>query len=109
MRAGRWTISTGEPKGGIMQTTFIPKDIDQLLAEADELIKQINSDAIKNLEEEHRIQFEKHAQSLKKLRFEVQEKIEKEGTPEGGAYGEGMHQAISDIMTAMKNLASYLS
>jgi hypothetical protein len=92
-----------------MQTTFIPKDIDQLLAEADELIKQINSDAIKNLEEEHRIQFEKHAQSLKKLRSEVQEKIEKEGTPEGGAYGEGMHQAISDIMTAMKNLASYLS
>lgn len=92
-----------------MQATFIPNDIDRLLAEADELIKQINSDAIKDLKEEHRIQFETHAQRLKKLRSEVQEKIDKEGTPEGGAYSEGMHQAISDIMTAMKNLASYLS
>ena len=92
-----------------MQATFIPKDIDRLLAEADELIKQIDSNAIKNLEEEHRIQFETHAQSLKKLRSEVQEKIEKEGTPEGGAYSEGMHQAIDDIVTAMKNLGSYFT
>ena len=92
-----------------MQTTFIPKDIDRLLAEADELIKQINSNAIKDMEEEHRIQFENHAQSLKKLRSEVQEKIDKEGTPEGGAYSEGMHQAIDDIATAMKNLGRYFS
>jgi len=33
-----------------MQATFIPKDIDRLLAEADELIKQIDSNAIKDLE-----------------------------------------------------------
>ena len=33
----------GEQKGGIMQATFKPKDIDQVLAEADELIKQIGS------------------------------------------------------------------
>ena len=92
-----------------MQATFIPKDIDRLLAEADELIKQIDSNAIKDLEEEHRIQFETHAQSLKKLRSEVQEKIEKVGTPESGAYSEGMHKAIDDIVTAMKNLANYLS
>jgi phosphoenolpyruvate-protein kinase (PTS system EI component) len=48
------------------------KNIDQLLAEADELIRQINSDAIKDMEEEHRIQFEKHAQNLKKIKSEVQ-------------------------------------
>lgn len=92
-----------------MQATFKPKDIDQVLAEADELIKRINSNAIKDMEEEHRIQFEKHAQSLKKLRSEVQEKIDKEGTPDSGSYSEGMHQAIVDIMTAMKNLGSYFS
>ncbi len=85
---------------------YSSNDIDQLLAEADELIKQINSNAIKDMEEEHRIQFEKHAQSLKKLRSEVQEKLDKEGTPESGSYSEGMHQAIVDIMTAMKNLGS---
>ena len=92
-----------------MQATFITKDIDQLLAEADELIRQINSDAIKDIEEEHRIPFEKHAQSLKKLRSKVQKKIDKEGKPESGSYGKGMHAAIVDIMTAMKNLGSYLS
>jgi predicted RecB family nuclease len=92
-----------------MQTTIIPKDIDRLMAEADELIKQIDSKTIKDMEEEHRIQFETHAQSLKKLKFEVQEKIDKEGTPESGSYSEGMHQAIDDIMTAMKNLGSYFS
>jgi hypothetical protein len=92
-----------------MNATSTPKDIDQLLVEADELIKRINSDAITDMEEQQRIQFETHAQSLKKLRSEVQEKVEKEGVPEGGVYSEGMHQAIADIMTAMKNLGSYFS
>jgi Spy/CpxP family protein refolding chaperone len=98
-----------EGKGDIMQATSLPQDIDQLLAEADELIKQVNSNAIRDTEEEHRVQFEKHAQSLKKLRAEVQEKIDKQGTPEGGAYSEGMHQAIDEIVTAMKNVGSYFS
>jgi hypothetical protein len=92
-----------------MNGTFIPKDIDRLLAEADELIKQINSNTLKGLEEEHRVQFERHAQSLKKLRSEVQEKIDKEGTPESDSHSEGMHKAIDDIVTAMKNLGSYFS
>ena len=92
-----------------MQATFIPKHIDQLLVEADELIKQIDSHAVKDMEEEHRIQFEKHAQRLKKLRSEVQEKIDKEKTFESGSYSEGMHNAIDDIVTAMKNLGSYFS
>lgn len=91
-----------------MNATFKPKDIDQLLAEADELIKQINSDAITDMQEEHRIQFERHAQSLKKLRAEAQEKAAKEGEPESGRYSEGMHQAILDIVTAMKNLGGNL-
>ena len=92
-----------------MQETSTPKDIDQLLAEADELIKQINADAIKDMQEEHRIQFEKHAQSLKRLRSEVQENIDKQGTPENGSYSEGMHEAIDDIVKAMKNLGSYFT
>ena len=33
-----------------MQATFIPKNIDQLICEADELIKQIDSYAIKDME-----------------------------------------------------------
>ncbi len=92
-----------------MRETSVPKDIGQLLAEADELIKQINADAIKDMQEDHRIQFEKHAQSLKRLRSEVQENIDKQGTPENGSYSEGMHEAIDDIVKAMKNLGSYFS
>ena len=92
-----------------MHATFIPKDIDQLLVEADELIKQIDSHAIRDMKEEHRVQFERHAQSLKKLRAEVQEKIDKEGTAESGSYSEGMHKAIDDIVMAIKNLGGSLS
>ena len=71
-------------------------NIEQLLAEADELVQQINSEAINDMQEEHRLQFEKHAQNLKKIKSEVQGKIEKETN--SGA--EGMHEAIQDIVKA---------
>ena len=85
------------------------KNIEQLLAEADELIRQINSDAINDIQEEHRLQFEKHAQSLKKIKSEVQGKIEKKGTSEISSGAEGMHEAIQDIVKAMRDLKKYLS
>ena len=80
-------------------------NIEQLLAEADELIQQINSDVINDMQEEHRLQFEKHAQNLKKIKAEVQGKIEKKTN--SGA--EGMHEAIQDIVKAMQDLTKYLS
>jgi hypothetical protein len=80
------------------------KNIEQLLAEADELIQQINSDAIKDMQEEHLLQFEKHAQNLKKIKSEVQGKIEKKTN--SGA--EGMHEAIQDIVKAMQDLKNKL-
>jgi hypothetical protein len=84
------------------------KNIDQLLAEADELIQQINSDAIKDMKEKYRIQFEKHAQNLKKIKSEVQGKIEKKGTSEISSSADGMHEAIQDIVKSMKDLKNYL-
>ena len=81
------------------------KNIDELLAEADELIRQINSDVLKDMKEEHRLQFEKHAQNLKKLKSEVQEKIVKKRS--SGA--EGMQEAIQDIVKAMRDFTKYLS
>jgi hypothetical protein len=47
-----------------MPTTLKSKSVEQLLAEADELVQKINSEFIDDLEEEHRLQFEKHAQKL---------------------------------------------
>ena len=84
-------------------------NIEQLLAEADELIQQINSDAIKDMQEEHLLQFEKHAQNLRKIKSEVQDKIEKKGTSELSSSAEGMHEAIQDIVKAMQDLTKYLS
>ena len=92
-----------------MPTTLKSKSIEQLLAEADELVQKINSEFIEDLEEEHRLQFEKHAQRLLELKSEVKAKAEKEGTLETSSYAEGMHEAIVDIVKAMKDLASYLT
>jgi len=88
-----------------MPNNLESKDIEQLLAEANELIQQINSDAINDMQEEHRLQFEKHAQNLAKIKSEVQGKIEKKTN--SGA--EGMHEAIQDIVKAMQGLTKYLS
>lgn len=85
------------------------KNIEQLLAEAEALVQQINSNAINDMEKEHRILFEKHAQNLKKIKSDVQDKIGKKGTSEIGSGAEGMHEAIQDIVNAMQNLTKYLS
>ena len=95
-------------KGDIMQKTLKNKDIERILAEADDLLKQTAPEIIEYMEEERRLQLEEHAQKLKKLKAAVQGRIEKEKTPESGSYGEGMHEAIEDISKAMKNLASHL-
>ena len=83
-----------------MPNNLESKNIEQLLAEADELIQQINSDAIKDMQEEHLLQLEKHAQNLKKIKSEIQGKIEKKAN--SGA--DGMHEAIQDIVKAMQDL-----
>jgi len=92
-----------------MQKTFDYEEIEQILAEAEELLQQIGPEIIEYMEEEQRIQLEQQAQSLKELKIEVQDKIGKKGMPESSSYSEGVHEAIEDIVKAMKALASYLS
>jgi hypothetical protein len=46
---------------------------------------------------------------LQELKSEVQAKTEKKGTIESFSSAEGMHEAILDIVKAMKDLASYLT
>ncbi|BBO83150.1 hypothetical protein DSCO28_37160 [Desulfosarcina ovata subsp. sediminis] len=85
------------------------KDIKQLMAEADELVKRIDADAIKDLEEEHRLQFEIHAQHLKSIKSKVENEMEKDGTSKKDHGAEGMHEAIQEIAKAMGELAKYLT
>jgi len=92
-----------------MPTTLESKSIDQLLAEADELIEKFNSEFLEDLEEEHRLQFERHTQKLQELKSAVQVKAKEKGTVESFSSAEGMHEAVLDIIKAMKDLASYFS
>lgn len=88
-----------------MTESIESKDIETLLAEADELIQQINSDVINDMKEKHRMEFEEHTQKLKMIKSEVLGKIEKKKS--SGA--EGMHQAIQDIVKAFQDLTKHLS
>ena len=92
-----------------MANNLESQSIEQLLAEAEELIQKINSDVINDMKEEHRMQFEIHARNLRKLKSEVQSKIEKKETSEIGSGAVGMHEAIQDIVKAMRDLAKHLS
>jgi CDGSH-type Zn-finger protein len=92
-----------------MEKTYKYEDIEQILAEADDLLQQIDPEIIEYLKEEQRAQLEEQVQSLKKLKSEVEDKIGKEGPSKSKPYSEGMHEAIEDIAKAMKALAGYLS
>jgi hypothetical protein len=92
-----------------MQKTYQYEDIEQILAQADDLLQQFDPKIIAYLKEEQRAQLEEQAQILKKLKSEVHEKIGKEEPTKSKPYSEGMHEAIDDIVKAMKSLSSYLS
>ena len=92
-----------------MTTTLKSKSIDELLLEADELVRKFNSEFLEDLEGKHRLQFEKHAQRLQEIKSEIQAKTEEKGTMESFSTAEGMHQAVLDIVKAMKDLAGYFA
>jgi vacuolar-type H+-ATPase subunit H len=92
-----------------MTTNPSPKEIENLLAEADELARRIDSDVQNEMEEEHRTQFEIHAQKLERIKAEVQDGIDKKKAGKAGAEGESIHEAIQDIVKAMEGLTKYLS
>jgi len=92
-----------------MQKTLEREDIEQILAEADDLLQQIDPEVIEYMEEERRSQLEEQARSLKELKSEVQDKIGEEKPSQSTSYSRGVHEAIEDIVKAMKGLAKYLS
>ena len=92
-----------------MNTTPKPIDIEKLLSQADEMLSQVNSGIIEDMKDARRTQIEIHTIELKKRRLEVQDKIEKEKALDHGSAGEGIHEAIDEIVKAMKALTSYLA
>ena len=78
------------------------------MTEADEFIKQVNSDSVKDLKKYHRRGVEKHAQRLEKIKSEIHEKLENKETFEISSSANGMHEAILDIMKSMRNFKKML-
>ncbi len=95
-------------KGNNMQNKIESTHIDELLVKADELIQQINSDALKDMEAEQRLQFEKHAQNLKQIKSVVRGQIKKKGIPKKSYGAKGFHEAILDIVKAMQDFKDKL-
>lgn len=79
-------------------------DIDHLMTEADALIQQIHADALKDMEEEQQLLFEKHAENFKALKTRSHSDGDHTEASESTSSAEGMHQAILDIISAMKDL-----
>jgi len=80
------------------------RNTEQLITEADELIRQINSGFIKEMGEEHRLQFGEHLQNLEKIKSSIQGKAGNKKTQEIDSGADGMHEAIQDIVKAMRGL-----
>ncbi|RPH47350.1 MAG: hypothetical protein EHM85_19990 [Desulfobacteraceae bacterium] len=91
-----------------MKTINKPRNIESILSEADELLNRYNSLLIEDMEETKKTQLEIYANELKKLRFKVQDKTGKDKTSDYSSSGEGIHEAIDEIVRAMKNLAGDL-
>ena len=91
-----------------MSKNLDSKSFEQLMAEADELVEQINSEALKDMEENHRIQFEKHAHNLEKIKYRIQSDIGNKDIQKLNSGANGIHEAIIDIVKAMQNFQKNL-
>ena len=91
-----------------METKLGAMNIDQLMAEADELIRHFNSEAVNDMEEAHRLEFKKHAQNFKKIQSGIQAIPQENGTSDLSSGAEGMHEAVLDIVKAFQDLKARL-
>jgi hypothetical protein len=91
-----------------MQTNLEHKKTAELLAEAEELIRQINTDALQYMQDDHRIAFGKHVEKLERIKSAVQVKSKGKKEPDISDSAEGMHAAIQDIVKAMREMTHKL-
>ena len=87
---------------------LLSKELEQVMAEADELIQQMNSEFITNLKEEHRLQVEQHVSQLKRFQTDMAAHLEKKKQDDLGYAPEGINVAIQEIKKAMKELGNFL-
>ena len=98
----------GTRKGNAMQTNLEHKKTAELLAEAEELIRQINADALQYMKDDHRLLFGKHVEKLERVKSQVQVKSKGKKESDISDSAEGMHAAIQEIVKAMQELTHHL-
>lgn len=91
-----------------MSENLLSKELEQVMAEADDLIQQMNSEFMTNLKEEHRLQVEQHVSQLKRFQTDLQDHLEKKKPADSGYAPDGMNVAIQEIKKAMKALGNFL-
>jgi len=84
-------------------------EIDQVMADAEELIQQLNTDFLNELKEEHRLQIEQVVQQIKRYQAEFKADAEKKEPSDLGYAPVGMNEAIREIKKSMKDLAHFLT
>lgn len=83
--------------------------IDELMAEADKLMQQIDSEFMDDMEEDRRLRLEKHAENLSNMKTVEAEKTNGQRLSETGFGAEGMHEAILDIVKAFREFNEDIS
>jgi hypothetical protein len=91
-----------------MQTNLEHKKTAELLAEAEELIRLINSDALQYMEDDLQLVFKKLVEKLERIKAAVQVKSKVKKDSDISDSAEGMHAAIQDIVKAMRELTHHL-
>ena len=91
-----------------MQTNLEYEKTAELLAEAEELIRLINADALQYMEDDLQLVFGKHVEKLEKIKAEIQVTSKGKKEPDISDSAEGMHAAIQDIVKAMQEMTHHL-
>lgn len=85
------------------------KDLETLMAEAEDLIRQIDAAFLEDIDEAQRAKVEEHAQRIREAQSQIQESDEQKKISDFGHGAKGMHEAIQEITKAMGELAKYLT
>lgn len=87
---------------------FKPSQIDEAMAEADDLIRQIYAEKIEGMGEAQRAEYQKKVQRLEKLKAIVREKSGGAPTTGHASVSEGIHDAIDELVKAVNETAKEL-
>ncbi|MDY6822302.1 MAG: hypothetical protein SWH68_00660 [Thermodesulfobacteriota bacterium] len=80
------------------------KNMEQIMAEADQLINELDALITEDMEEQKRIRLEQAAQKLKKAKADP-EKVK--AAKKRGPLGDGIHEAIDEVIKAMKEFGHH--